>query len=73
MKKKEQKQEIKPVVKIVLDCVPTNIEERKRNLRQFYDVCNEVIEDPSCFYTPKEIEELKNNPQKQKELNIKFI
>ncbi len=73
MKKKEQKQEIKPVVKIVLDCVPTNIEERKRNLRHFYDVCNEVIDDPSCFYTQKEIEELKNNPQKQKELNIKFI
>lgn len=73
MTKKKIKPDIKPKVSIVLDCVPTNIEERKNNLRIFYDVCNEVIDDPSCFYTPKEIEELKNNPQKQKELNVKFI
>lgn len=67
------KQNIKPKVTIVLDCVPTNIEERKNNIKQFYDVCNEVIKDPSCFYTKKEIEELKNNPQKLKELNKNFI
>mgnify|MGYP006990316740 CR=1 FL=1 len=54
----------------VLDCVPTNIEERKNNIRKFYDVCNEVIDDPSCFYTEQEIEELKNNPKKQKEVNL---
>lgn len=73
MKAKENKQPIKPKVSIVLDCVPQNIEERKNNIRQFYDVCNEVIDDPSCFYTPEEIKELKNNPKKQKELNVKFI
>ena len=73
MKKENEKQEIKPKVTIVLDCVPTNIEERKNNIRKFYDVCNEVIDDPSCFYTEQEIEELKKNPKKQKELNIKFI
>lgn len=73
MKKENKKIEIKPKVTIVLDCVPTNIEERKNNIRRFYDVCNEVIDDPSCFYTKQEIEELKNNPKKQKELNIKFI
>ena len=73
MKKENEKPEIKPKVTIVLDCVPTNIEERKNNIRKFYDVCNEVIDDPSCFYTEHEIEELKNNPKKQKELNIKFI
>lgn len=73
MTKKKIKPEIKPKVTIVLDCVPTNIEERKNNIRKFYDVCNEVIDDPSCFYTPEEIEELKKNPQKQKELNVKFI
>lgn len=73
MKKENEKQEIKPKVTIVLDCVPTNIEERKNNIRKFYDVCNEVIDDPSYFYTEQEIEELKNNPKKQKELNIKFI
>lgn len=71
--KKNNKTEIKPKVTIVLDCVPTNPEERKNNIRKFYDVCNEVIDDPSCFYTKKEIEELKNNPNKQKELNVKFI
>lgn len=73
MKNKNDKQTIKPKVSIALDCIPKNIEERKNNIRQFYDVCNEVIEDPSCFYTKKEIEELKNNPKKQRELNIKFI
>ena len=65
MKKENEKQEIKPKVTIVLDCVPTNIEERKNNIRKFYDVCNEVIDDPSCFYKEQEIEELKNNPKKQ--------
>ena len=70
---KVNKIDIKPKVTIVLDCVPQNIEERKRNIRQFYDVCNEIINDPSCFYTKEEIEELKNNPIKQKELNVKFI
>lgn len=73
MEKEDKKQEIKPKVSIVLDCVPTNIEERKNNIRKFYDVCNEVIDDPSCFYTKQEIEELKHNSKKQKELNIKFI
>lgn len=70
---KVNKPEVKPKVTIVLDCIPKNIEERKNNIKQFYDVCNEVIDDPSCFYTKEEIEELKNNPQKQKELNVKFI
>ena len=72
MKNKNEKSDIKPKVTIVLDCVPTNIEERKNNIRKFYDVCNEVIDDPSCFYTEQEIEELKNNPKKQKELNSKL-
>lgn len=70
---KVNKQDIKPKVTIVLDCVPTNIEERKNNIKKFFDVCNEVITDPSCFYTQEEIEELKNNSKKQKELKIKFI
>ena len=70
---KVNKPDIKPKVTIVLDCVPTNIEERKNNIKQFYDVCNEVINDPSCFYTKEEIEELKRNPQKLKELNKSFI
>ncbi len=65
--------DIKPKVSISLDCVPTNIEERKNNIKQFYDVCNEVITDPNCFYSKEEIEELKKNVQKQKEMNIKFI
>ena len=65
--------ENQPTVKICLDCVPTDIEEYKRNLKHFYDVCNKVIDDPSCFYTPEEIEEIKNSPEKQKELNIIFI
>ncbi len=73
MKKGEEKQSIKPKVSIALDCVPQNIEERKNNIRQFYDVCNEVIDDPSCFFTKEEIEELKINPQKRKELNVNFI
>ena len=70
---KVNKPEVKPKVTIVLDCIPKNIEERKNNIKQFYDVCNEVIKDPSCFYTKEEIEELKNNPQKLKELNKSFI
>lgn len=73
MKNKVNKQIIKPKVTISLDCVPKDIEERKNNIRLFYDVCNEVIDDPSCFYTREEIEELKNNPEKRKELDIKFI
>lgn len=70
---KKEKPIIKPKVSIVLDCVPTNPEERKNNIRKFYDVCNEVIDDPNCFYTKEEIEELKRNKVKQKELNINFI
>ena len=62
MKKENEKQEIKPKVTIVLDCVPTNIEERKNNIRKFYDVCNEVIDDPSCFYTEQEIEQYRLMP-----------
>lgn len=73
MKSKNTKKSIKSKVSIVLDCVPKDIEQRKNNLRILYDVCNEIFDDPKCFYTKEEIEELKNNPQKQKELNIKFI
>ena len=68
-----KKEKIRPIVTIERDCVPKDIESYKRNLKHVYDVCNEVIHDPSCFYTKEELEELKNNPEKQKELNIKFI
>ena len=32
---KVNKSDIKPKVTIVLDCVPTNIEERKNNIKQW--------------------------------------
>ena len=55
------------------DSVPKDIELYKNNLKIFYDVCNRVIKDKHCFYTQEEIEKLKKDEKKQKELNIKFI
>lgn len=55
------------------DTVPKDIELYKNNLKIFYDVCNKVIKNKHCFYTQEEIEEIKKDKAKQKELNIKFI
>lgn len=55
------------------DCVPKDIELYKNNLKIFYDVCNKVIKNKNCFYTPEEIEELKKDEKKRKEANIVFI
>lgn len=56
---------------------PTDENEIKKSLKKFNDVCNEIFSDKKkykeLFYTDEEIEELKNNPQKCKELNITFI
>lgn len=49
----------------------------KNNLIHFNDVCNKIFADKikykKIFYTEKEIQELKNNPDKCKELNVEFI
>lgn len=55
------------------DSVPKDLELYKNNLKIFYDVCNKVIKNKHCFYTQEEIQELKSDKKKQKELNIKFI
>ncbi len=62
-----------PQIEIRLDCVPKDIEERKRNLKHFYDVCNQIFKNKDCFYTPEEIEELKNNKELREKMNITFI
>ena len=52
-------------------------EQIKRNLKKFNDVCNEIFADKEkykdLFYSDEELQELHNNPQKCKELNIEFI
>ena len=46
-------------VSISVDCVPKDKELLKYNLVKLYEVCNEVINNPKCFYTKKEIEQIK--------------
>jgi len=58
------------------DYIPKDQEQYKKNLRYLYDTLNLVFKNKDCdnlFYTEEEIEELKDDPQKQKELNVTFI
>lgn len=64
---------ILPKVTIELDCIPKSTSELKNNIYQLYNVCNEVIKNPKCFYTNEEVQKLKNSKKFQEQSNVEFL